>query len=698
MNPNGDNETGFALFGGARRGAPMTLRYTGAMRAVKWVGIALIALIVLFAVLLASVALFVNPNDYKSRIEQMTKAATGRELALPGAIHLSVFPWIALKLGPASLGNPPGFDRQPFASVRRVALRVKLLPLLLHRQLRIGRIEIVGLDMRLERNAAGQGNWQGFGATEGAAGRPGATAGGSGAIPELAGLTLANSRIRYRNLIADHLALDVGHWAPGVEVPVKLSVNLTTKPGAPPIPIVATFDFTPDESLRQFHFATLQVRGKFAPREAGGAVGWDFSAPDSSLDLRAQTIAVPRFTLHVGDARTTGHLAAAGLLGAPTVTGSLRLDPVAPRELLDHLGVTPPRTRDAQALAKLAATAEFAYASPALRLSNIALELDDTQVRGNAAITNLSTHALSFDLTANRFDLDRYLSPDSRSPTTTAARPATDPLKTLRVDGQLAVGDLRFDGLEFSRVRIGIAAKDGIVRLAPLSAALYGGTASGRVTVDDAGMVRTVQIGASAAGVDVAPLLRDFAKTNRLSGRGNLSATLTARGSGATEMLRSLDGHVSANLAGGAIEGIDLWSDVNRAIDLWQHRMPPPGGASPRTEFDTFSASADIVNGVATTNDLTIVSRQLQVTGAGSANLPTRAIDYRLQARILKAASTGAPTLADVPLNVTGTLTDPKVRPDIAGLAKANLHHVLEQRGDALKKKLEDKLKSLFGH
>ncbi|HUY83194.1 MAG TPA: AsmA family protein [Steroidobacteraceae bacterium] len=656
------------------------------MRTVKWVGIALIAPIVVIVVLLASVWLFVNPNDYKAQIEQMTKDATGRELALPGAIHLSVFPWIALKLGPASLGNPPGFGRQPFASVQRVALRVKLLPLLLHRQLRIGRIEIDGLDMRLERNATGQGNWQGFGGATSATGAAGAV-GGFDAIPELAGLTLANGRIRYRNLLADHVALDVGHWAPGVEVPVKLSVTLTTKPDAPPIPIVATFDFTPDGSLRQYHFATLQLRGKFTPREAGGAIGWDFSAPGSSLDLRAQTVAVPRFTLHLGDARMTGSLAATQLLGAPTMTGSLRLDPVAPRELLDHLGVTPPRTRDAKALAKLAATADFVYASPSIRLSHIDLELDDTQVRGNAAITNFATHALAFNLTANRVDLDRYLSPDSRSSATMAAKPAADPLKTLRADGELAVGDLRFDGLELSRVRVGIAAKDGIVRLAPLSATLYGGTTSGRVTVDDAGATRTVQIGANAIGVDVAPLLRDFAKTNRLSGRGNLSATLTARGNGAPAMLRSLGGHVRANLVGGAIEGIDLWSDVNRAMALWQHKALPAAGASPRTEFDTFSASADIVNGVATTKDLTIVSRQLRVTGTGSVNLPSRAIDYRLQARLLQSASARAATLADVPMTVTGTLTAPQVRPDIAGLAKASLRQVLE-----------DKLKSLFGH
>ena len=103
--------------------------------------------------------LLVNPNDYKGRIEAAVRTATGRDLALTGNIHLAIFPAIALELGPASLGNPPGFSSsQPFASLQRVSLRVHVLPLL-HHQLEVGRIEIDGLDLRLLKNAQGQGNW-----------------------------------------------------------------------------------------------------------------------------------------------------------------------------------------------------------------------------------------------------------------------------------------------------------------------------------------------------------------------------------------------------------------------------------------------------------------------------------------------------------------------------------------------------------
>src|SRR6202042_3943128 len=102
----------------------------------------------------------VNPNAYKGKIAAAVKESTGRELKLHGDIKLSVIPWVALELGPASLGNPPGFSDEPFLAFTHAKVRVRLLPLL-RRQLQVARVEVEGLDLRLRRNAAGRGNWQG---------------------------------------------------------------------------------------------------------------------------------------------------------------------------------------------------------------------------------------------------------------------------------------------------------------------------------------------------------------------------------------------------------------------------------------------------------------------------------------------------------------------------------------------------------
>ena len=90
------------------------------LRIVAYVAAGLIGLIVIALVL---VVVFVDPNDYRDDIEKMVEEKTGRELTLSGDLKLSVFPWIALESGPASLGDAPGFGPEPFVSIQRSARR-----------------------------------------------------------------------------------------------------------------------------------------------------------------------------------------------------------------------------------------------------------------------------------------------------------------------------------------------------------------------------------------------------------------------------------------------------------------------------------------------------------------------------------------------------------------------------------------------
>src|ERR1700722_12127017 len=129
------------------------------MRNFKVFGVLAAGIGVLVCAVLIGVWLLVNPNHYKARIAAAVKESTGRELQLTGDIKLSVFPWIALELGPATLGNPEGFSAEPFLSFAHASVRVKLLPLLRER-LEVARVEIEGLNVRLRKNAAGRGNWQ----------------------------------------------------------------------------------------------------------------------------------------------------------------------------------------------------------------------------------------------------------------------------------------------------------------------------------------------------------------------------------------------------------------------------------------------------------------------------------------------------------------------------------------------------------
>src|SRR5690242_1184727 len=187
------------------------------MRALRITGIVIGCIIVVLIAAVIALWLIVNPNDYKGRIEAAVRTSTGRDLSLSGNIHLAIFPSIALQLGPASLGNPPGFNTsQPFASLQRVSLRVRILPLL-HHQLEVGRIEIDGLDLRLLKNARGQGNWS-MPAEKQPAPAP-QSSGSQMTLGGVGGVVIKNSRVSYQDMIVDHVNVTIGHVATGVQVP-----------------------------------------------------------------------------------------------------------------------------------------------------------------------------------------------------------------------------------------------------------------------------------------------------------------------------------------------------------------------------------------------------------------------------------------------------------------------------------------------
>ena len=66
-------------------------------------------LIALFAVAAIAFFLFFDPNDFREEIADAVKEATGRDLVIDGEVNLQLFPWLAVEVGHATLGNAPGF-------------------------------------------------------------------------------------------------------------------------------------------------------------------------------------------------------------------------------------------------------------------------------------------------------------------------------------------------------------------------------------------------------------------------------------------------------------------------------------------------------------------------------------------------------------------------------------------------------------
>jgi len=208
----------------------------------------LIFLVIILVIIgLIALPFVVDPNDYKQEISDQVEKATGRTLTLNGDIELSVFPWIALELGPLSLSNAKGFKSETFAKVDATQVRIKLMPLL-SKQLEMDTIVLDGLVLNLEKNKAGKTNWDDLSNSKASdttkesakseASPNTSTEPALGAI-SIAGVQLTNANILWadaskaENFQLKDLNLTTDPLVPGEPTAVEMSFSLlSTKPQA----------------------------------------------------------------------------------------------------------------------------------------------------------------------------------------------------------------------------------------------------------------------------------------------------------------------------------------------------------------------------------------------------------------------------------------------------------------------------------
>jgi len=199
----------------------------------------LVGLIVLALFALAvALPFLVDPNDYRERIERMVGERTGREVAIEGELSLSLFPWLGLETGRIVIGNPPGFDPGPMASVEETAVRVRLLPLL-RREVEADSVLLRGLSLDLVTLEDGRSNWDdllgddpGPRADPAPDPQPG-DAEGVAVLAALAiqGVAVREGRIRYEDRATletwtlERLELETGMILPGRPVSVRLRTD-----------------------------------------------------------------------------------------------------------------------------------------------------------------------------------------------------------------------------------------------------------------------------------------------------------------------------------------------------------------------------------------------------------------------------------------------------------------------------------------
>lgn len=310
------------------------------MRGLKIVGVAVLALVAVGTVSLLAVLLFVNPNAYRGDIERLAAQKTGRSLQIGGRIDLKFFPWLALAVSDVKLGNPQGFGPEPFLTVQRASVGVKLLPIL-RKRFEVSRVAVDGLTITLVSRSPTNNNWKDLVDAK-AHGRPADDRpAGGGAQAIIAGVDVRNATLIYRD-----------DFQKSVTALSKLQAQIGGLGGTGPVPVAVEFDYSSGDA------------GKAAASHI--AVAADVEMPAGSRQLRLSRLDVAVAGIHVqgtaavddlgkmavsfdlaSDAIDLDHLMASSASGADATARPSRAPAVAP------LSKKPPTQLPVEALRKL---------------------------------------------------------------------------------------------------------------------------------------------------------------------------------------------------------------------------------------------------------------------------------------------------------------------------------------------------------
>ncbi|MFQ2766144.1 AsmA family protein [Aeromonas caviae] len=690
----------------------------------------LLGLALAAVVAIAALVSLIDPNQFKPQLAEQVRKSTGRELVIQGDIGWRFWPSLGLSLEQVALRNPAGFAEPDLVRFEQGEASVGLLPLLSHR-LEIGKVTLSGAHLFIQTRADGSSNLRdllqasadpkGEATSEPAATTPPAASDKQPWQISLQGIALVDASALVRDDRSgtvsrlDRLDLDLGQLTPGEWVPVTLAAKGAQGDLA--------FDLKGQAQLKP---AREAMKSELKDLNLSGSL----NQPTQRLD--AFSLKADRLALGEWSSLSLSLSGAQGAADKPTLAGTLegtlkaRLD--ENRQLLELSDAVLAAKLSGDALPrpqmqlKLAGFARAELDKQAVTLSNLVMGVDDALLSGSGAVRLGAVPKVDFDLKGEKLDLDGWLGQPAKAapvaatsgaaapagtPTQTAvpanralstAEPDLTALKSVDLAGRLQLGSLRLKGLDLSAVDLQLALAGGQLTLKQFSAGVAGGQVTASGVLDARQQPARYQVHKRVQGVEVRPLLQTLAQTDLLEGKGDLEVEV--QGSGLSEQaLRSrMQGKVNLKLSDGALHGINLAEMIREARATLTGKGADQVKEVRKTDFSALTASFQIADGIARSDDIQLFAPALRVKGQGQTALVPETLDFLFLTSVVESSKgQGGKTVDElkditIPVRIGGHWQAPSYKLDVKALLSNN--KVLEEKA---RKEAERGLKKLLG-
>jgi uncharacterized protein involved in outer membrane biogenesis len=323
-----------------------------------------------------------------------------------------------------------------------------------------------------------------------------------------------------------------------------------------------------------------------------------------------------------------------------------------------------------------------------LDVARLTARSDGTLLQAQGALTSITKGTGAFTATASRLNFDELLA--LASGFSMPASSASSEASALDMSVDLTAPDGELGGYRFQKLASIVRITPERVVVDPLKLEMFGGRYEGTLGVTLSSGSPAIALNGRAEGMDVSALLRETQGSSSMSGRMGGHFSLTTRGRSSGELIRAARGTGRATVIDGAIPGLDMVRTLVLAFGK-PSGAPPPGSGSRFTRIDSTFALDDQT---LTSRDIAFASRDFDMTGGGSVQLPSGALAMRadvvLSRELTSQAGTDFRRYAQddgrivVPATITGTVERPGVSLDITAAAGRALQNEVKRKAKGL--------------
>lgn len=337
--------------------------------------------------------------------------------------------------------------------------------------------------------------------------------------------------------------------------------------------------------------------------------------------------------------------------------------------------------------------AELRFTQNSAVLQNLVGAIGSTNAQGTLTLRNFAAPQAEFTLAADKLNLSElptwFAGRKQAGLLTPLANAQESSLAKAVGHGRISIGTILYDQLVMNNAQAQATLDHGVIRLAPLTSQIYGGSQTGSIVVDTRPEPIQYQVTTRLEKVDANKLLSSTTSLKQtLYGLLMANANTSFRSAATSDQIaRSLNGTLKLDLRNGKIANMDLWYEIANAGKFLTTGRKFSG--QPFTNLVSLTGDFDVQNGIAQTNNVKAVIDGATVTGSGSANLADQTLNMRVLAvlsreRSQEVGGTGiggflTTALSNrngelmVPVLVSGTFAAPKFSPDLQRIAQMKL-------------------------